>query len=220
MDWPAVGLTVQLAFGTAAILLVLGLPVAYWLATTRRRFKFVIEALVALPILLPPTVLGFYLLLALGPRSPLGSMVLSWTGTAIPFSFTGILAASVVFNLPFAVRPFTSAFAAVNRRFLEASWCLGVSPTATFFRIALPLAWPGVLTGVVLSFAHAVGEFGVVLMVGGNIPGVTRTISLVVYDQVQALDYAAAHRTASVLLAFSFVVLCATFATQRRVLPI
>ena len=220
MDWTAVWLTLRLASATALILLVVGLPLAYWLATTRWRGRFVVEAVVALPIVLPPTVLGFYLLLALGPRGPVGRAVQSATGQTVPFTFTAILIGSVLFNLPFAVRPFTAAFAAVDRRLVEASWCLGVSRLRTFWRLVLPLSWAGVLTGIVLSFAHTVGEFGVVLMLGGNRPGVTRTVSVVIYDEVQAMNYAAAHATALALVGFAFGVLCLTYALQRRVLPL
>jgi len=220
MDWTAIWLTIRLAVCTTLILLVLGLPLAYWLATTRFRGRFVVEAMIALPIILPPTVLGFYILWSLGPRSPIGKAYDATVGGTLPFSFAGILVGSVLFNVPFAVRPFASAFAAVDRRLVEASWCLGVSRLRTFFRVVLPLSWPGVLTGLVLTFAHTIGEFGVVLMVGGNIPAVTRTISISIYDNVQALNYAAAHQTAIVLLAFAFVTLCITYALQRRVLPI
>src|SRR5687768_5199209 len=195
MDWTAVWLTFRLASATALILLVVGLPLAYWLATTRWRGRFVVEAVVALPIVLPPTVLGFYLLLALGPRGPVGRAVHTVTGDTLPFTFTAILIGSVLFNLPFAVRPFTAAFAAVDRRLVEASWCVGVSRLRTFWRLVLPLSWAGVLTGLVLSFAHTVGEFGVVLMLGGNRPGLTRTLSIVIYDEVQAMNYAAANAT-------------------------
>lgn len=220
MDWTAIWLTVRLAACTTAILLLAGLPLAYWLATTRFRGKFLVEAAVALPIILPPSVVGFYILWATGPRSPIGRAYESITDGMLPFSFAGILLASVLFNIPFAVRPFASAFAAVNRRLVEASWSLGVSRTRTFFRVVLPMSWTGVLTGLVLTFAHTVGEFGVVLMVGGSIPGVTRTISISIFDDVQALNYAAAHRTAIVLMAFAFTTLCITYALQRRVLPI
>jgi molybdate transport system permease protein len=217
VDWTAITLTLRLAVMTSAVLLVLGLPLAYWLATSRWQFKFAVEAVVALPILLPPTVLGFYLLLAMSPQSPLGRLLEATTGRRLPFTFTGILIGSVLFNLPFAVRPFIAAFQGVDRRLIEASWCLGVSRPATFLRLTLPLAWPGILTGIVLSFAHTIGEFGVVLMVGGGIPGVTRTLSVALYDQVQALDYAAAHRTALLLLTFAFAILAMLFASQRRV---
>ena len=220
MHTPAIFLTLRLAICTTAILLVLGLPLAYWLATTRWRFRFLAEALVSLPIILPPTVLGFYLLVVLGPRSPVGRTILTVTGERVPFTFTGILIGSVLFNLPFAVRPFTAAFAAVDRRLVEASWCLGVSRMQTYLRVVTPLAWPGILAGLVLTFAHTVGEFGVVLMVGGNIPGVTQTISTVIYDEVQAMNYGAANQLALLLLGFSFAVLSLLYALQRRVLPL
>ncbi|MCS6946859.1 MAG: molybdate ABC transporter permease subunit [Steroidobacteraceae bacterium] len=216
MDWEALALSVRLATGTMLVLLVLGLPLAYWLSQTRWRGRFLLEALVALPIVLPPTVLGFYVLLAIGPSSPIGRAYESLAGARLPFTFEGLLIASVLYSLPFAVQPFASGFAAVDRRLLEASACLGRGSCATFFRVALPLAWPGVLTGMVLSFAHTLGEFGVVLMIGGNIPAVTRTISIAIYDDVQALDYAAANETALVLLVFSLAVLLVTYGLQGR----
>jgi molybdate transport system permease protein len=220
MDWTAIRLTLQLATCTTGILLVLGVPLAYWLATTRWRGRVLVDAVVALPLVLPPTVLGFYILLAAGPRGPLGHVYELATGRLLPFSFPGILLGSVLYNLPFAVRPFTAAFARIDRRLVEASWCLGVSRLGTFRRIALPLAWPGVLAGLVLTFAHCVGEFGVVLMVGGNIPGVTRTLSISIYDDVQALDYASAGRTSLGLVLFAFAVLCVTHALGRRGMPL
>jgi molybdate transport system permease protein len=220
MDWTATLLTLQLASCTTAILFVIGLPLAYWLATTAQRGKFLIEAVVALPLVLPPTVLGFYLLTLAGPNSPFGRWYESVAGHLLPFSFQGILLGSVLYNTPFAVRPFTSAFAAVDRRLVEASWCLGMSRSATFFRLIFPLSWTGILTGLVLTFAHTVGEFGVVLMLGGNIPGVTRTISIAIYDNVQALDYVTAGRSAALLAGFSFSVLAVTYALQRRTLPL
>ena len=220
MDWTAVWLTLRLATLTTLILLVVGLPLAYWIASTRFRGKFLFEAAITLPILLPPTVVGFYLLWAMGPRSPLGRAYESATGAGLPFSFAGILLTSIVFNLPFAVRPFAAALAAVDRRLIEASWCLGGSRFRTFARVVFPLSWAGVLTGMVLTFAHTIGEFGAVLMVGGSIPGVTRTLSIVIYDDVQSLNYAAAHQTSLALLAFAFATLCLTYALQRRVLPL
>ncbi|MGE0758637.1 MAG: molybdate ABC transporter permease subunit [Pirellulaceae bacterium] len=216
MDFAALWLTIRLAIASTAILAILGIPLAYWLATTQWRGRFLIEAAVAMPMLLPPTVLGFYLLVALGPQSPLGKVCLAVTGQRLPFTFAGILVGTILCNLPISVRPFVAAFTAVHRRYIEASWCLGVSRAATFFRVTLPLAWPGILTGLVLSFTHAIGEFGVVLMVGGNIPGVTRTLSVAIYDQVQALDYASANRTALALVVFSFVVLCWVQIRGRR----
>ncbi len=216
MDWSAIGVSVRLASWTTLILCLFGLPLAYWLARSRWRWKFLIEAVVALPLVLPPTVLGFYVLVALGPHSPIGRAYSALTGSSLPFTFTGLLLASVLYSLPFAVRPFAVAFAGVDRRLIEASWCLGVSRLGTFFRVVVPLAWTGILTGMILTFAHTIGEFGVVLMVGGNIPGVTRTVSVAVYDEVQALDYQAAGQTALVLLLFSFLALSITYALQKR----
>lgn len=214
MDWTALALTVRLSAATASVLLVLGIPLAYWLATTRWRGRVLVEAVVALPLVLPPTVLGFYVLLALGPKSPVGRFYEALAGHLLPFSFEGLLVASVLYSFPFAVQPFTAAFRSVNHRLVEASWCLGVSPRRTFFRVTIPLSWPGLLAGMVLSFAHTLGEFGVVLMVGGNIAGVTRTISISIYDHVQGLEYAAAGRTSLLLLVVSFVVLSITYALQ------
>lgn len=216
MDWTAIWLTLQLAGCTTGILLLLGLPLAYWLATTKWRGGILVDALVALPLVLPPTVLGFYVLIATGAQSPLGRTYESVTGQWLPFSFPGILLGSVLYNMPFAVRPFAVAFSGVDRRFVEASWCLGISRRETFRRVVFPLAWPGVLAGLVLTFAHTVGEFGVVLMIGGNIPGVTRTLSVAIYDDVQALNYEQAGQTSLVLLVFAFVMLCITYALQRR----
>lgn len=217
MDWTALWVTAKLAACTTGLLLVLGLPLAYSLASVRWRGKFLIEAVVAMPLVLPPTVLGFYLLTATGPNSALGRGIEALTGGRLPFTFAGVLVGSVLFNLPFAVRPFAAAFAAVDRRLVEASWCLGESHLRTFVRVVVPLSWPGILTGAVLTFAHTVGEFGVVLMVGGNIPGVTRTLSVAIYDDVQALNYASAGRTSLVLMGFAFAALCVTHALQRRV---
>ena len=217
MDWAAIRLSLQLAVCTTAILFALGLPLAYWLAASRWRLKFLVEAVVALPLVLPPTVLGFYLLMALGPSSPIGRVYDSLVGGRLPFSFTGLLIASVLYSLPFAVRPFAVAFAGVDRRLVEASWCLGVSRLKTFFRVVVPLSWTGILTGSVLTFAHTMGEFGLVLMVGGNIPEVTRTVSISIYDDVQALNYEAAGQTALFLLGISFAALALTYALQRRV---
>ena len=216
MDWAAVALTLKLAALTTAVLAVCGLPLAYWLATTNRRWRPIVDAAVAIPLVLPPTVIGFYFLLTTGPDSFAGRWYERVAGGTIPFSFGGILLASVVYNLPFAVRPFAAGFAAVDRRLIEAARSLGTSGAGAFFRVVLPLSWPGVLSGIVLSFAHTVGEFGVVLMVGGNIPGVTRTIALAIYDDVQALDYAGANEASLILLLFAIGVLSLTYALQRR----
>jgi molybdate transport system permease protein len=217
VDWQAIALSLRLSLLTTVVLVVIGLPAAYWLSTTRRRWKFLVEALVALPIVLPPTVLGFYVLIAIGPNSPFGQVYEGLTGRLLPFSFQGLLVASVLYSLPFAVQPFASGLATVDRRLIEASWCLGVSRWRTFWRVILPLAWPGVVTGMVLSFAHTLGEFGVVLMIGGNLPGETRTVSISIYDEVQALNYDLAGRTALAMLIVSFCVLAVTYALQRRV---
>lgn len=220
MDWVAVGLTMRLAALTTLILAIVGLPLAYWLATTRRAWRPVVDAAVAVPLLLPPTVLGFYFLMSTGPNSALGQLYSGVFNGTLPFSFTGVLLASVLYNLPFAVRPFASGFAAVDRRLIEAARCLGASGPRTFLTVVLPLSWPAVLAGLVLAFAHTVGEFGVVLMVGGNIPGVTRTIALAIYDDVQALDYASANEASAVLLVFAVSVLVLTYSLQRRTLPL
>jgi len=220
MDWAAVGLTVKLAALTTLILAVVGLPLAYWLATSTRRWRPLVDAAVAVPLLLPPTVLGFYFLMSTGPDTLIGRAYNQVFGATLPFSFTGILLASVLYNLPFAVRPFASGFAAVDRRLIEAARCLGASGPRTFLTVVLPLSWPAVLAGLVLAFAHTVGEFGVVLMVGGNIPGVSRTISLAIYDDVQALDYAAANEASALLLVFAVTVLAITYSLQRRTLAL
>jgi molybdate transport system permease protein len=216
MDLDALRLSFALSSLTTLALLALGLPVAYWLATSRWRFLFVVEAVVAVPVVLPPTVLGFYLLSALGPHSPLGQAWLAATGSPFPFSFGGLLVASILYSFPFAVQPFAAAIAAVDPRLVEASHALGVSRLGTFLKVTLPLSWNGILAGAVLAFAHTLGEFGVVLMVGGNIPGRTRTLSIAVFDHVEALEYGAAHRTAALLLALSFCVLVVVYALQRR----
>ena len=217
MDWTSVGVSFRLGCWTMVILLFVGTPIAYWLAFSRWRLKFLVEAVVALPLVLPPTVLGFYILLSIGPRTPVGRIYRQFTGSTLPFSFQGLLLASVLYSLPFAVQPFSSAFASVDRRLIEASRCLGSSSWKTFWRIILPLSLPGVVTGMVLSFAHTLGEFGVVLMVGGNLEGKTRTASIAIYDNVQALNYASAFETSLLLLGISFSVLVVTYAMQKTV---
>ncbi|HWL10377.1 MAG TPA: molybdate ABC transporter permease subunit [Planctomicrobium sp.] len=220
MDWTAVWLTLKLATCTTAILFVVGLPLACWLATTRWRGRFLVESVVAMPLVLPPTVFGFYLLVATGSKSPLGQWYEQVTGSLIPFTFSGILLGSVLYNLPFTVRPFTAALEQVNRKFIETSWSLGVSRWRTFWRVTFPLSWSGILVGMVLTFAHCIGEFGIVLMIGGNIPGVTRTLSIAIYDDVQALDYQSASQTALLLVIFSLIVLTATQYLSKRGWPI
>lgn len=216
MDWEAIWLSLKLAVATTAILLVIAVPLAAWLAFSRRRWTVVIEALVALPLVLPPTVLGYYLLVSLGTRSPVGRWWLETTGSTLPFSFTGLLLASILYSLPFAVQPLLAAFGAVDRRLLEASEVLGRRRQYAIWRVVLPLSRAGLATAAVLTFAHTVGEFGVVLMIGGNIPGETRTVSISIYDSVQSFDYATAGRTSFALLVFSLVVLSLTYTLQRR----
>ena len=217
MDWQAFWLTMWLALSVTALLLIIGFPLAYWIAFSKWRWKFLVEAMVGLPIVLPPTVLGFYVLIALGQRSPLGRWWQSMTGHTLAFTFAGLLIGSVLYSLPFAVQPFAASFAAVDTRLIAASAILGASKWRTFFHVILPLSLSGLVTGVALSFAHTMGEFGVVLMVGGNIPGVTRTVSIAIYDQVQALEYGAANMTALTLLAMSFAILSMVYALNRKV---
>jgi molybdate transport system permease protein len=199
MDWQALAVSIRLAFWTTLFVCLIGVPLAYWHTRASGRWKSVLDAFITLPLVVPPTVFGLALLLLLGAQGPLGSLGLA-------FSFPGIVLASVLINLPVALRPFCAAFALVEPRFLEASWCLGVSHTQTMWRVARPLAMPGLLAGTALTFAHTLGEFGVVLMVGGNQPGVTRTLSLAIYDDVQALDYTAALGSAAVLVGIAFLV--------------
>src|SRR6476660_6789284 len=217
MDWTAILLTLRLALVVCLILLAVGLPIAYWVAFSKWRFKFLVEAVVALPLVLPPTVLGFYVLLAMGPQSPFGRLYESLAGHGLPFTFEGLVIGSVLYSLPFAVQPIAAAFGSIDRKYIEASWMLGVSNLGTFFRVIIPQSWAGVITGIVLSFAHTLGEFGVVLMVGGNIPGVTRTLSIDIYDQVQSLNYSSAASTSAVLLIISFVILSIVYGLNRKV---
>jgi molybdate transport system permease protein len=211
----ALSLTLRLAALVSLILMAIALPLGYWLASSRWRGKFVIEALIALPIVLPPTVLGFYVLVAIGPMSPIGRWYHAVTGTSLAFTFRGLVIGSVLYSLPFAVQPVAAAFSAVDPMLVHASATLGASRWRTFWRIVLPLGVPGVVTGLVLSFAHTLGEFGVVLMIGGNIPGATQTVSILIYDQVQALNYSVANRTALLLLAFCFVLLALLYGLRR-----
>ena len=215
-DLAALGLTLKLALISTAVLLVLGTPLAWWLARTRWRYKFIPEALVALPLVLPPTVLGFYLLLALGPDGPLGGVARALGGHSLAFTFTGLVIGSVVYSLPFVVQPLQDAFTGIGRRPMEVAATLRASPWDRFFTVAVPLARPGFLTASVLGFAHTLGEFGVVLMIGGNIPGQTRVASIAIYDRVEGLEYAQAHWLAAALLMLSFVLLVSVYALNRR----
>jgi molybdate transport system permease protein len=212
----ALALSLRLALTVSVILLIVGVPLAYWLAYSRRRWKFFLEAIVSLPIVLPPTVLGFYVLVAIGPLSPVGRWYQALTGQPLAFTFEGLVVGSVLYSLPFAVQPIATSFAAIDRQLMEASALLGASRWRTFWRIVLPLGAPGVITGFVLSFAHTLGEFGVVLMIGGDIPGATRTISILIFDQVEALDYAAANHAALLLLALCFALLAALYGLRGR----
>ena len=210
-------LSIRLALCVSAILFLIGTPLAYWLAYSRWRGKFLVESVVALPLVLPPTVLGFYALVAMGPRGPLGQLWQAVFGHGLAFTFSGLVLASVLYSLPFAVQPLVASFESIDRKILDASAVLGASTLRTFWRVILPMSVPGVITALVLSFAHTLGEFGVVLMVGGNLAGVTRTISIDIYDHVQSLEYAEASRAALILLLFSFLVLSVVYGTNRRI---
>jgi molybdate transport system permease protein len=216
MNIEALLLSIRLALCVSSILFVVGVPLAYWLAYSRWRWKFLLEAVVALPLVLPPTVLGFYMLLAMGPRGPLGKLWHAAFGHGLAFTFAGLVIASVLYSFPFAVQPLIASFETVDRKLLDASAVLGAGRMRTFRRVILPLSVPGIITALVLSFAHTLGEFGVVLMVGGNLAGVTRTVSIDIYDRVQSLDYASANRTALLLLVISFAVLSAVYGINRR----
>src|SRR5438105_7703388 len=216
MNWQAIALTLKLACWVSGILLLIGLPIAYWVTYSRWRWKFVVEAVVALPIVLPPTVLGFYVLMAIGTHGWVGKIWQIWFDRRLAFTFQGLVIASVLYILPFAVQPFAAAFARVDKRLIEASWTLGATKLRTFLRVILPLSVTGIVTGIVLSFAHTLGEFGVVLMVGGNIEGVTRTVSIDIYDNVQSFNNVAAGETALLLLVFSFIVLSVVYGLNRR----
>jgi molybdate transport system permease protein len=209
-------LSVQLATITMLLLLLIATPLGWWLARTRSKARPVVQAIVALPIVLPPTVMGFYLLILLGPAGAIGSWWLELTGSALTFSFAGLVIASCIYSLPFAVQPIMSAFESVSQGDLEAAWTLGANKRDAFFSIALPQSTRGYLNAAVLSFAHTLGEFGVVLMVGGNIPGETRLISIAIYDQVESLNYAAAHQLSALLLIFAFLILLTLFVANRR----
>ncbi len=219
-DLGAVGLTLRLASVTTAILLLLGTPLAWWLATSTSRWRGPVGAIVALPLVLPPTVIGFYLLILLGPRGPLGELTTALGLDTLPFTFWGLVVGSVVYSMPFVVQPLQNAFAGIGPRPLEMAATLRAGPWDRFLHVVLPLSKQGYLTASVLGFAHTVGEFGVVLMIGGNIPGQTRVVSVQLYDHVEALDYAQAHWLAAGLLAFSFLVLLLLYSLQGRTAPI
>lgn len=212
----ALWLTLKLALVSTLILLVLGTPLAWWLSRTRWRYRYVLDAVIALPLVLPPTVLGFYLLLALGPSGPVGRLMEALGGHSLAFSFSGLVIGSVLYSLPFVVQPVQQAFVAMGRRPLEVAATLGAAPVDRFFSIALPLARPGILTAAALGFAHTLGEFGVVLMIGGSIPGETRVVSIAIYEQVESLQYAQAHWLAGSLLLLSLLLLAAVYRVNRR----
>lgn len=215
-DWAPVWLSLRLATVTTVVLLLLATPLAWWLTRTRAKVKTLIEAIVALPLVLPPTVIGFYLLILLRPDGVLGRLWQDIGSDTLVFSFSGLVVGSVIYSLPFVVQPLQNAFQAVNPTYLEAAASLGAAPLDRFFSIVLPLARPGFLTAITLGFTHTIGEFGVVLMIGGNIPGKTRVISLALYDQVEALQYSQAHLLAGMMLLFSFVVLFGVYIVNRR----
>jgi molybdate transport system permease protein len=209
-------LSFRLAFLVTTILLVVAMPIAYWLAFSKFRAKFLIEAVVALPLVLPPTVLGFYLLIAMGPRGLLGKLWLALFGHTLAFTFTGLVIASVLYSLPFCVQPLVASFERLDPKLLAASRVLGANSWRTFWRVVFPLSFPGVLTALVLTFAHTLGEFGVVLMVGGNLPGVTRTVSIAIYDHVQSIENSLANQLAFTLLVLSFLLLAIVYGFNRR----
>jgi len=216
MDFGPLWLSAQLALVTTAILIILGAPLAWWLSQTRCRWQPAVQAIVAMPIVLPPTVLGFYLLIILGPNGAIGSWWVKLTGDTLTFSFTGLVIASCIYSLPFAVQPMQNAFESLSKRNLEAAWTLGASKLDAFFSVAVPLSIRGFVSASVLAFAHTLGEFGVVLMVGGNIPGETRVVSIAIYDHVETLDYASAHQLSLALIVFAFVTLFSMFLINRR----
>lgn len=216
-DLVALGTTLKLASLSTAILVLVCLPFAWWLATTRWRFKYLIESIIALPLVLPPTVLGFYLLVLFSPNGYLGAFIKSLTGEGLAFSFTGLVIGSVIYSLPFVVQPLQNSFAAIGRRPLEVAASLGASPFDAFRSVVLPMAKPGILTATVLGFAHTVGEFGIVLMIGGNIPGETRVASIAIYEHVETLEYSNAHALSLLLLGLSMALLILVYANNRRV---
>jgi molybdate transport system permease protein len=215
-DITALAITLKLALTSTLILLLLGTPLAWWLARTRWRFKFIPEAIIALPLVLPPTVLGFYLLIALGPHGPLNALLTGMGGGSLAFTFSGLVIGSIIYSMPFVVQPLQDAFSAIGSRPLEVAATLRASPIDRFITVALPMARPGFITAAVLGFAHTIGEFGVVLMIGGNIPGTTRVASIAIYDHVEGLEFTHAHWLSGVLLLISFLLLLVVYGANRR----
>lgn len=216
MDWIALLLSLKLAVATSLILFIISLPIAYWLVFSSFKWKFFFEAILALPLVLPPTVLGFYILILISPKGYLGKLFNQLFDSSFAFSFSGLLIASILYSLPFCMQPIITAFSSIEKTLVEASWCLGVSKLTTFFKLIIPLSLRGIISGILLAFIHTLGEFGVVLMVGGNIAGQTRTISISIYDDVQALQYERAENTALFMLISSFLVLTIIYSLQRK----
>ena len=215
-DFIALFVTLKLASISTIILILIGTPIAWWLSHSRWRYKYFVEAIIALPLILPPTVLGFYLLVSLGPNGPIGGLSSAMGGTSLAFTFTGLVIGSVVYSMPFVIQPLQNTFSAIGQRPLEVAATLGASPIDRFFSIAIPMARPGFITASVLGFAHTLGEFGVVLLIGGNIPGSTQVVSISIYDHVEALEYGQAHALSASLLLFSFVLLLIVYGANRR----
>ena len=215
-DMNALLITLKLAFMTTVILLIIGTPLAWWLSRTKIKYKFILEAVIAMPLVLPPTVLGFYLLVALGPKGPIGELFQSLGLAPLAFSFNGLVIGSIFYSMPFVIQPLQDAFKAIGKRPMEVAASLGASPIDRFCTIALPLARPGFITASVLGFAHTLGEFGVVLMIGGNIPGETQVLSIAIYDHVEALEYSQAHLLSGGLLIISFLLLMIIYATNKK----
>ena len=215
-DLIALFVTLKLASISTIVLIVIGTPIAWWLSHSHWRYKYFVEAIIALPLILPPTVLGFYLLVSLGPNGPIGGLSSAMGGESLAFTFTGLVIGSVVYSMPFVIQPLQNAFSAIGQRPLEVAATLGASPIDRFFSITIPMARPGFITASVLGFAHTLGEFGVVLMIGGNIPGSTQVVSISIYDHVEALEYGQAHALSASLLLFSFVLLLIVYGANRR----
>ena len=215
-DLIALFVTLKLASISTIVLILIGAPIAWWLSHRHWRYKYFVEAIIALPLILPPTVLGFYLLVSLGPNGPIGGLSSALGEESLAFTFTGLVIGSVVYSMPFVIQPLQNAFSAIGQRPLEGAATLGASPIDRFFSIALPMARPGFITASVLGFAHTLGEFGVVLMIGGNIPGSTQVVSISIYDHVEALEYGQAHALSASLLLFSFVLLLIVYGANRR----